>query len=129
VSREALSADKLSGLAVGLLSRISSGSVEIDIDSSRFASVDAATRNVEVQIAPLLRPGRPGLSLRGEEGPLSAWKARKIPAELAQRGWRLTLYEGSREILALGRDTSALTGHVHVNPAALGTLWKLRKVV
>jgi hypothetical protein len=120
------SATELSELAVGLLSRVSSGSLEIDVDSSPFASVDAQSRSIDVQIAPLLRPRRRASSLLREEGPFAVWKARKIPAEMARAGWRLTLRDGSHELLALGRGTSALTGHVHVNPAAL---WQLRKLV
>ncbi len=121
-----MTATEMSNLLVRFLSGLSDGSVQVDIDSAPFASVDARSRNLDLQIAPLLRGQRGARSIVREEGPVGLWKARSIPAELTRRGWRLTLYDGTRELLALGRGTSALAGHIHVNPAAL---WKLRKLV
>ncbi len=117
---------EMSGLLVRFLSRLSGGSVQIGIDAAPFASVDAQSRNLDLQIAPLLRGQRGARSIVREEGPAGLWRARSIPTELARRGWRLTLYDGTHELLALGRGTSALAGHIHVNPTAL---WKLRKLV
>jgi hypothetical protein len=127
ISRRApMKAVEMSSHLVRFLSGLSGGSVQVDIDSAPFASVDASSRNLDLQIAPLLS-GQPGTrSIVREEGPAGLWRARSIPTELARRGWRLTLYDGTHELLSLGRGTSALTGHVHVDPAAL---WKLRKLV
>ena len=124
--RAPMTATEMSSLLVRFLSGLSGGSVEVDIDSAPFASVDAQSRNLDLQIAPLLSGQRRGRSIMQLGGPVGLWKARRIPTELARRGWRLTLYDGTHELLALGRGTSALTGRIHVNPAAL---WKLRKLV
>jgi hypothetical protein len=121
-----MTAADMSSLLGGLLSKVSDGSVQVDLDSVPFASVDAQTRNLEVQILPLLRGEHGTRSIAWQGGPVELWRSRKVPAELARRGWRLALYDGAEELLVLGRGTSALTGHVHVNPAAL---WKLRKLV
>jgi hypothetical protein len=121
-----MTAAGLSALIGGLLSRVSDGSLQVDLDSVPFASVDAQSRNLELQIDPLLREQRGTRKVARPEGSLGVWRSRKIPSELARRGWRLTLYDGTDELLVLGRGTSALTGHVRLNPAAL---WKLRKLV
>lgn len=118
-------ATEISSLLVGFLSGFSDGSVQVDIDSAPFASVDASTRNVDLQITPLLSGQRRTRSMVPEVGPVGLWRARSIPTELARMGWRLTLYDGTHELLALGRGTSALTGHVHVSPTGLWTLRKL----
>lgn len=121
-----MTATEMSRLLVRALSGLSDGSVQVDIDSAPFASVDAQSRNLDLQIAPLLGGQRPARAVLREEGPVGLWRARSIPTDLARQGWRLTLYDGTHELLSLGRGTSALTGHVHVNPAEL---WKLRKFV
>lgn len=121
-----MSSAEVSRLLGDLLGKVSDGSVQVDIDSVPFASVDAQSRNVAVQIAPLVRGDRGTPSIARPEGPLDLWRSRGVPAELARRGWRLTLYDGTDELLFLGRGTNALTGHVHLNPLAL---WRLRKLI
>ena len=108
------------------LGRFSDGSLHIDVDSAPFASMDARSRNLDLQLAPLLGGRRHARRWMREEGPVGLWRARHVPTELARMGWRVTLYDGTHELLALGRGTSALTGHVRVSPAAL---WKLRRLV
>jgi hypothetical protein len=125
VTRPAVNVPELSKIFLGLLGRVEDGSVQVAVDSVPFASLDARTRTIDLQLAPLLRARRENRSLAPREGPLALWRARKVPGELAHRGWRLTLYDGTDELLALGRGTSALSGHVHTTPAAL---WKLRKL-
>jgi hypothetical protein len=119
-------ATEMSNLLVRFLSGISAGTMEVDLDSTPFASVDAQSRTLDLQIAPLLSGQHKARSFVPLGGPGGLWKARRIPTELARRGWRVTLYDGSHQLLALGRGTSALTGRIHVNLAAL---WKLRKLV
>jgi hypothetical protein len=126
VTRAAGSAAAMSTLLGGLLSRVSAGSAEVALDSVPFASVDAPARNLELQILPLLRGPRGARSTDRPKSPFGVWRSRGVPAELARRGWRLTLYDGTDELLVLGRGTSALTGHVRLHPAAL---LKLRKLV
>jgi hypothetical protein len=126
LARAAMTANEIPNLLVGFLSRISEGSVQVDIDSTPFASVDARSRNIDLQIEPLLTSPRGTRPIGGESVPLALWRSRRVPAELARTGWRVTLYDGTHELLALGRGTSALTGHVHLSPTAL---WKLRKLV
>ena len=116
----------MSNLLARFLSEFSDGSVEVDLDSAPLASLDARSRNLDLQIAPFLGGDLRARSIMREGGPAGLWNARKIPRELARQGWRLTLYDGSQELLALGRGTSALSGHVRVRPAAQ---WKLRKLV
>ena len=115
-----------SRLLADLLSRFSDGSLDVDLDSAPFASVDARTRNLDLQIAPLLSDRRAARRRVRAEGPAGLWNARHLPSELARLGWRVTLYDGPSELLALGRGTSQVTGHVRVHPAAL---WTLRRLV
>jgi hypothetical protein len=124
--RSAPTAAGVSSLLGEILNRLTDGTARIDIGATPFAIVDAQSRTVNVQIDPLL--GRKAsTSPRGVgRGPTGFWNARGIPGELARRGWRLNVYDGPSELLALGRGTSALTGHIHLNPAGL---WKLRKLL
>jgi hypothetical protein len=121
-----MSTAELSRLLVQALGGLTDGSVQVDIDSVPFAAVDARSRNLDLQIAPLLDQARRVRSVARDEGPAGLWTASHIPADLARKGWRLTLYDGPEELLALGRGTSTLTGHVRVHPAQL---WKLRKLL
>jgi hypothetical protein len=111
---------------VRLLSRLSAGSIRVDIDSVPFATLDARARTLDVQVGPLLHEGHRGRSTSQRRTSFGLWNARRVPGELAREGWRVTLHDGDNELVALGRGTSALTGHVHVSPVGL---WKLRKLV
>jgi hypothetical protein len=119
-------AAELSGLLAGVLGALSGGSAKVQIDSAPLATVDAESKNLEVQIGLFLDEPRRKRPMELKEGPVGLWKGRSIPSELARQGWRLTLYDGPDELMALGRGTSALTGHVHVSPAGL---WKMRKLL
>jgi hypothetical protein len=121
-----MSTSDLSRLLVQALGGLTDGSLQVDIDSVPFAAVDARARNLDLQIAPLLGQVPRARSVAREEGPGGLWSASHIPADLARRGWRITLYDGPEELLALGRGASALTGHVRVHPTKL---WKLRKLL
>lgn len=121
-----VSAAELSGLLARALGGLSGGSVQIGLGAAPFASVDAESRTLKLQIAPLLLGSGGTRPMLRASGPRDLWKARNIPAQLARSGWRLTLYDGTQELLSLGRGTSALTGHIHLNPTAL---WTLRKLV
>ena len=109
---------------VSLLGRIAGGRAEADVDGVPFAVLDGEKRNLTIQIAPLLEEPPTGRSVL-HEGRLRLWEARGVPSALARAGWHVGFQDGPHEILRLGRDVSALTGHVHVSPAAL---WKLRRL-
>ena len=126
LTRTGLTAAEMSSFVGSLLSRVSAGSVQVDLDTVPFASVDGEARNLDLQIDPLVRGLAGTRSTPGRGRPIGLWNSRRLPTELARRGWRLTLYDGTNELMVLGRGTSALTGHVHLNPAAL---WRLRKLV
>ena len=124
--RAPMTAAEISGLLAGLLSGLSGGSARIQVDSAPFATLDAESRTLTVQIAPLfMGPSRRGPPVR-RELPVGLWNGRSIPSELARLDWRLTVYDGTEELATVGRGTSALTGHVRVSPAGL---WKLRKLL
>jgi hypothetical protein len=126
MNRAPMSAAKISGLLTGLLSGVSRGSAQVQIDSAPFATLDGESRTLSVQIGPILnRPGRTR-SEGHRERPMGLWSGRSIPSELARLDWRITVYDGPDELMALGRGTSALTGHVHVSPIGL---WKMRKLL
>jgi hypothetical protein len=124
--RSAPTAAGVSSLLGAILNNLTDGTAQIDIGATRVATVDARSRTMDVQIDPLLDRKASISPMGGGRGPIGFWNARGIPGELARRGWRLNVYDGPRELLALGRGTSALTGHIHLNPAGL---WKLRKLL
>ena len=124
--RAPVKAAELSDLVGELLHSISKGSAQVQIGSTPLATLDAGSRSLEIQIGPLLDEPTPLRRARREAGLSGLWKGRSIPSELARRGWRLTISDGTDELLALGRGTSALLGHMHVTPTGL---WKLRKLI
>lgn len=108
----------------GLLARVVGGSAEADVDGAPFVVLDGDKRDLTVQVAPLLDEARQERSAL-HEGHLRLWEARGVPSALARSGWHVSFRDGSHEMIRLGRDVSALTGHVHVSPTAL---WKLRRL-
>jgi hypothetical protein len=126
MSKAPMTASEISGLLAGLLSAVSGGSAQVQIDSAPFATLDAESRDLAVQIGPFLNESRRKHSGVLHESPIGLWNGRSIPSELARRGWRVTVCDGPDELMALGRGTSALLGHVHVSSTGL---WKLRKLL
>lgn len=108
---------------VGLLGRIAGGQAEAVLDGAPLVRIDGAGRDLTVQIAPFLEVAPQERSGPGE-GFLRLWEARGVPSALARSGWQVSVRDGPHEIIRLGRDVSALTGHVHVSPVAL---WRLRR--
>ena len=106
---------------VGLLKRVTGGKLEARIDGNPLVLLDGEHRSLTVQIGPLLTEGiKPSSVLRA--GHLRLWQARGVPSALARSGWDLRLHDGAEELIRLGRNASALTGHVHVSPRTLGKL-------
>ena len=120
-----MTSQSLGSVLVEILRRIGGGTAEADLDGAPLAILDGEGRNLTVQLAPFLEVAqrehapRPGAELR-------LWEARGVPSALARSGWHVSLRYGPHEMIRLGRDVSALTGHVHVSPSAL---WKLRRFV
>lgn len=110
---------------VRLLDSVAGGSVEALIDGEPLARLDGNQRTVTVQIRSIPRKGDRSTSLL-HESRIHFWEIRGIPSALARSGWQVSFRDGPQELLRLGRTASALTGHIHVNPAAL---WKLRRVL
>ncbi len=108
---------------VRLLGRISGGAVRATVDGRPFAELDGEHRTLTVEVGSWLEHGPRGRALL-RESHVNLWEARGIPGALARSGWSVRFRDGAEEVIRLGRDASALTGHVHVAPAAL---WKLRR--
>jgi hypothetical protein len=116
---------KAAGLFVQSLRHLQGGALQVAWDGAPWASVDATARNLELQIEPLIDNVGEGRSIL-HEAHVRLWELRGVPAALARAGWRVTLRDGLQEVLRLGRDTSALTGHMRVSPAGLGKLLRRR---
>ncbi|MGI0052681.1 MAG: hypothetical protein ACREC5_03640 [Thermoplasmata archaeon] len=107
------------------LGLIGGGSLRAEIGGALLAEIDGEGRNVTVDLDALLGEGmstHPKLPM----GYLDLWKARGVPSALARTGWQVRLRAGPHELIRLGRDVSALTGHVHVGVAAL---WELPRLL
>ena len=109
---------------VELLSRVIGGSAEATIDGRPFASLDGDGRNLTIHIGLLAGQEQKARTVL-RESHLRLWEVRGVPSALARCGWEVSFRDGPRELVRLGRTASALTGHVHVSPAALGRLRKL----
>jgi hypothetical protein len=109
---------------VALLSRVAGGSLEASIDGAPVAVLDGEHRDLTIQLGRLAgSKGSARALLR--ESHLRLWELRGVPSALARTGWNVSFRDGPRELVRLGRSASALTGHVHVSPEALGRLRKL----
>ena len=109
---------------IGLLSGVVSGSLEATVDGAPFVVLDGDHRSLTVELGVLAGgPRKPREILR--EHHIRLWELRGIPSALARSGWQVSLRDGPRELVRLGRDASALTGHIHVSPAAFGKLRRL----
>lgn len=109
---------------VRLLAAMRSGSIRVDLGGEPLASVEAGARLVTLRLEPILAR-RSMLTLPGARHPGTLWRHRDLPRELAHAGWKVTFTHGEREVMWAGRDTSALTGHIHVGWAGLKELWRL----
>ncbi|MEM0129214.1 MAG: hypothetical protein QXG65_03510 [Thermoplasmata archaeon] len=116
---------QLSRFAVSALTGFVGGSVSIEIGTASFLSVDARSRNIDLQIAPFLRGQVPLRTVLRVDGPSDLWAARRTAADLARKGWRIAFCEGSNELLVIGRGTSPWTGRIRTSPIGL---WKMRRL-
>lgn len=107
------------------LNRFSAGTLQATVDGEPVAQLDADKRDLTVQIDLLLEESKEGHALL-QESHLRLWEVRGIPSALARSGWHVSLRAGPTELIGLGRNASALTGHVHVSPSGL---WKLRRML
>jgi hypothetical protein len=110
---------------VRILGRISGGTLRASMDGAPFLDLDAEHRTVTLEVDPWVDGAGGGRALV-REGHVSLWQSRGIPGALARSGWTVSLRSGPHELVRLGHDASAWTGHVHVTAAALG---KLRRLV
>lgn len=107
---------------VALLSCVAGGSLEARIDGAPFAVLNGRTRDLTLdlgRLAPDLPARRLGLGSRL----VALWELRGLPSALARSGWQVSLRDGAHELVRMGRSASALTGHIHVSPAAWG-IWR-----
>ncbi len=93
----------------------------MDISGTPLLTVNANEREVQLDLDPLLpRQGE----LRGllHEEKVSLWKNLGVPGNLAKMGWRVRLRLEQEDVLALGRGTSPVLGHVHLSRGSLKLL-------
>jgi hypothetical protein len=110
--------------ACSLLERFRGGQASINWNRSSLVVLDADQRNVEVDIGPLVH-ARHGLVKALNQGHMGGLESIGVPGYLASLGWKVTLKDGGQPLLWLGRDVSALTGHVHVKLRALRELTRM----
>ena len=116
--------DSPTGQLLTLLSRLRGGEVAVDWNHRPWIHLDGDARNVEVDLDPFTASGG-RLRAMLHFGRVAGWKSVGLPKELAQLGWRVSLRSEERPVLELGRGTSAVTGHVHVELRALPHLARL----
>ncbi len=109
---------------VRLLRHVAAGTLEASVNGATLARLDGDRRNLSIQVGPFLSEQSKASSVL-HEAHLRLWEVRGVPSALAKGGWHVSLVEGPTELVGIGRDASALTGHVRVGAAAL---WKLRRL-
>ncbi len=106
---------------VPLLASVRSGRVRITMGGAPLAAVEAEPHTIRIDVRPFVSEWHRFLSsARDARGGLHG--AHGLPRALAEAGWQVVLYRGPTEIARIGRGTSALLGHVHLDLAALGLL-------
>ncbi len=106
-----------------LLGGLKGGSLAMEVSGAPLLILDANAREVQFDLDPLLpRQGE----LRGllHEEKVSLWKNLGVPGDLARMGWRVRLRLEQEDVLALGRGTNPLLGHVHLSRGSLKLLRK-----
>ena len=118
-----MSASREAQTLTRLLGELKGGSLSMEISGAPLLTVNANEREVQFDLDPLLPRQR---ELRGllHEEKVSLWKNLGVPGHLAKMGWRVRLRLDREDVLALGRGTNPLLGHVHLSR---GTLKLLRK--
>jgi hypothetical protein len=110
---------------VRALAGVTRGGLEAELSGTPFLTLDGDRRNVDVELASL-SGGKDAAFPFVREGRVRVWQSLGVARTLARTGWRFTVRKGEVELLAMGRDVSALTGHVRVNLRSIGELRKLR---
>jgi hypothetical protein len=108
-----------------ILTRLTNGSLRLEVDGRLLAELDAGSRTVRVQAEPILGIERRLRALPSEDRP-HLWEGRGLPGALARTGWRMTVEDGGEELVRVGHGVSALTGHLALSPRAL---WRLRRLL
>jgi hypothetical protein len=111
---------------LGLLQRLQGGHVSVQWGDQPFAELDADRKNVEIDLGPVLAQRQTFAGVLHERR-FQMWRTLRFPGALARLNWRVSLRAGDREIVGLGRGTSALTGHVHVELGGLRELARAAK--
>jgi hypothetical protein len=116
-----MSASRESRSLTRLLGGLTGGSVRMEISGNRLLTVNADEREVELDLDPLL-PRRGEIQGLLHEEKVSLWKNLGVPRDLARMGWRVRLRLEQEDVLALGRGTSPMLGHVHLSRGSLKLL-------
>jgi hypothetical protein len=111
--------------AVRLLAGVTGGELDAELAGTHLFTLDGDRRNVDVELASL-SGGKDAAFPFVHEGRVRVWQSLGVARTLARTGWRFTVRKGAVELVAMGRDVSAVTGHVRVNLRSLGELRKLR---
>ena len=74
-------------------------------------SISAPLASAHLRLMHFLHEGREG-----------GFRGLSFPTYVARQGWRVTVNLEGHPLLWLGRDTSSLTGHVHIEWSALPKL-------
>jgi len=107
-----------------LLGMLASGSISIKIDGDPLVSVNADRKDIDVQVAPL-RDHAGDLGSVASGGGMDLLRSAGVPFALARDEWRVSIRDGDRPLIDIGRGTSSLTGHVRVHLAAVDELRRL----
>lgn len=108
-----------------LIEQLSGGQLSIDWNGEPWIEIDADERNVEMDVLPVkdLTRELPRLLMSGGLGEMR--QNLRVPRQLSELGWRVTLKVGKRRVAELGRGANPRTGNVHVELGALPGLLRL----
>ena len=112
---------------IQLLELFSSGSLSAQVNGRPLAKIDAETRSLDLDVVGIKETGLKLTDLAKSEdsGYFGLLKTSKQTAkELAEIGWKLSLYDRGSSVLSMGSGVSKLTGHVWVNPFKLRSILK-----
>lgn len=115
---------------IRLLPSLTSGSLMVSLNSLTILRVDTESRSLSIEATAINEWGlKIGEILVGGVDEKSIRKlldaCTSIAKDLSNVGWTLTLCDGGRGLLTMGRRVSRLTGHVRANPLTLSKLLRM----
>lgn len=116
------------GRLLGLLGQFRGGTLKVTVGEVPVVDLDPARKNLAFDVG-LLDGNGPGQVSILHEHRIGMWRALGFARSLDHIGWQIILEKEGKELLWMGRDISALTGHIRADVGALARSGELGRIL